>query len=433
MSVTSAVARSGRKLLARWLGATAAVSLGVFFAPVSLAWGTTGLTVSITSPTAGATIDGTITLTALASEAPNLGSVDSITFYDGANKIGYYLCTTAAQPCAASVTWDGSGLSGQHSLTAVAVGFLNGAQTTSAPVAVTVVSPPPTVSITGPTAGSTVSGAIAVTATAATDASQSDYPTTIVLSDGVNALGDITCEAQSTCQGSVKWNATGLTGPHTLTATVQTHTGLTATSTPVMVTVLSPGPTVRILSPAAGASLGRKIHIGVSGRTDPTQVDYPTSIKVYDGAQSIGVVRCQGQETCTGSVSWDARKLTGEQQLVAVIRTHTQRSAMSAPVDVGVAIKKIMPRCTLSSLSVAVGQPVRGQCTLTGAPTGTYVAVQYRSNGRWLTVVSGDVSRGRFVFTLLDSQPTTTDLWVFVSGTSRTRPARTRIGTLRVH
>jgi hypothetical protein len=387
--------------------------------------------VSLTSPTPGATIEGTVTLTAIASEAPNDGDVDSVTFYDGANKIGYYYCVD--QPnCVASATWDATGLSGQHSLTAVATGFNNGAQTTSAAVPVTVVSPPPTVSITSPAAGSTVAGAIVVTASAATDPSQTDYPTSIVLSDGANSLGTVSCQAQSTCQGSAKWNATGLSGTHTLTATVQTHTGLTATAPPVAVTVLSPGPTVRIVAPSRGAPLGRKFQIRVVGETDPTQVDYPTGITVYDGAQRIGVVRCQGQRTCSGSVTWDATKLSRQQRLTAVIQTKTRRSATSMAVDVGMAIEKVAPRCSLASLSVTVGQPDRGQCTLTDVPTGTYVAIEYKSHGRWLTVLSGTVSRGRFVFTLADASRGSTQLWIVVDATARTARVRTPIGTLQV-
>jgi hypothetical protein len=273
-----------------------------------------------------------------------------------------------------------------------------------------------------------------VSASTATDPSQDDYPTSISVYDGTKSIGYVSCQSNQTCQGSVKWNATGLSGPHTLTATVRTNRGVSVTSAPIPVTIVSPAPTVTITNPRRGASLRRRITVKVSGRTDRTQVDYPSSISVYDGTSSIGYVSCQGQQICAGSVTWDARSLSGRHVLTAVIRTDTGRSATSPPVTVGARAKrKVTPRCTLSSSSVRLRQKVTGRCTMPGVPAGTRAAVQYRSGGRWKTAVGGRVaSGGRFRFVLRGARHRTFDFWILVRPSSRTLSARAHIGTLRI-
>lgn len=376
-------------------------------------------------------VKGTVTVTATAA-AGSGDYVSSITIYDGVNSVGSGSCQS--QPtCTVSVNWKATGLTGQHSLTARASTGA-GLSTTSAAVVVNVESPPPAVAVTSPAVGSTVAGAVVVSASAATDPSQDDYPTSISVYDGTKSLGSVSCQGQQTCQGSVKWNATGLSGPHTLTATLRTNRSLSVTSAPTPVTIVSPAPTVTITNPRVGASLRRKITVKVSGQTDPTQVDYPTSITIYDGTSSIGFVSCQGQQRCAGSVIWDARRLNGRHSLTAVVRTNTGRSATSAAVSVGARVKtKPAPRCTLSSFSVKRKQPVRGRCAMAGVPAGTRAAIQYRSGRRWKTAVSGRVrSRGRFSFTLRGARRAKFDLWILVRASSRTSQARGHIGILRI-
>ena len=386
---------------------------------------------SITAPAADSTVKGTVAVTASAA-AVDGDTMASITFYDGVDQIGTGTCQS--QPtCTASVSWKATGLSGQHSLTARARTSTS-LTTTSAAVLVNVESPPPAVSITSPAADSTVAGAIVLSLSAATDPSQEDYPTNVSVFDGVNRIGGITCQSQQTCQGTVNWNATGLTGLHTLTATVRTNRSLSVTSAPTPVTIVSPAPNVTITNPPRGAALRRKITVKVSGRTHPSQVDYPTSITVYDGTSTIGSVNCQGQQTCAGSVPWDARSLSGRHSLTAVIRTNTSRTATSAAIVVGTRIKRaISPSCTLSRMSATLGQAVRGRCKMTGVPKGTRVAIQYRSGQTWKTAVSGRVGTGgRFNFTLRGTRRARFDLYVLVSGSSRTKSARARIGILRI-
>jgi hypothetical protein len=387
--------------------------------------------VAITSPTSNSTVKGTVTVTASATAGAG-DYMSKISIYDGANHVGDGDCND--QPsCVVSVQWKATGLSGQHSLTAKAYSE-EGLSTTSVAVPVNVESPPPTVTVTSPAAGSKVSGKISVNVSAATDPSQDDYPTSVSVYDGVKSIGSFDCQGQQTCEGSVTWETTGMSGQHTLTVKVHTNNGVSATSAPVDVQVVSPGPTVKITSPRAGVRLGRVITIRAFGQTNPTQTDYPTSIDIYDGTNSIGSIDCQGQQTCGGSVKWDARDLKGRHKLTAQIHTDTGRSATSAPVVVGEAVKRhVSPHCTLSTFKARRHQPVHGQCTVKGVATGTTISILYRIGASFQTAVRGRIgSSGLYRFTLRATRKAAFDLWVVVSATSRTKAARVRIGTLQI-
>ena len=203
----------------------------------------------------------------------------------------------------------------------------------------------PVVSISSPAPGSTVKGIITISATGTADTG--DYPTQITVYDGVNQIGQINCQGQQTCAGTVQWDATGLSGQHELTATVDTNNGLSATSAPVDVTVVSPSPTVAITSPRAGSLVTGTVTVAASGATDPNQSDYPTQIAVNDGTNQIGQINCQGQQTCAGTVQWDTSGLSGRQALSAVIDTNRGLSATS-PVDVVTVAVYTKPILTVS-------------------------------------------------------------------------------------
>lgn len=402
-------------------------------------------TVAISSPTQSSTVEGTVKVVASATASAGQ-TIDSIAFYDGANEIGGGECE--AQPtCEASVQWKATGLSGTHTLTARAYQS-DESSGTSSPVAVTVVSPDPTVSITSPTAGSTVKGTIAISVTGATDPSQEDYPTSIVVFDGVNEVGEIQCQGQQTCQGTVTWRATGLSGVHGLKAKLTTKDGLGVESPLVNVTVVSPPPTVTITSPSSSARLGGTIMVRASGETDPSQADYPTSIVVYDGVSEIGEISCQGQQTCAGSVKWETHGLKGAQKLDAVIHTQTNRSATSPRVVVGAPQPRPKPKpkpkppaksyvkgaCKLVKIVVSVGHSDHGSCLLPGVPAGTRVAVQYRSKSSgWTTAVRNRVGhRGVFRFRLHSRRKAVYVLSLLVYPSRAYAATRLPIGTLRI-
>jgi hypothetical protein len=192
---------------------------------------TTPPTVSITSPTNGATVSGTVAVAATATD--NVG-VTAVQFQiDNAN-VGSVVTTSPY-----SYSWDTTKVSnGSHTLRATAQDAA-GNTGTSTNVTVSVnnskSTTPPTVSITSPTNGATVSGTITVTATAT---ATSGVSTVQFLLDGAD-LG----AAASSNPYSVSWNtAAASNGSHVLAAKVTDYSGNTATSNSVNITVSQSAP-----------------------------------------------------------------------------------------------------------------------------------------------------------------------------------------------
>jgi hypothetical protein len=105
--------------------------------------------------------------------------------------------------------------------------------------------PPPTVAITAPAAAATVSGTVAITATAMAGAGYNLTIASVQFFDGATSLGTAT-----TSPYTVNWNAAMATnGSHSLTAKATDNMGDTTTSAAVMVTVTG-GVAAAAMSPA---------------------------------------------------------------------------------------------------------------------------------------------------------------------------------------
>src|SRR6185295_16717019 len=184
-------------------------------------------TVSITAPANGATVSGTVNVNATASD--NVGVAGVQFFVDGATLGGED--TTSPY----SVSWNTTAVAnGSHQLTARARDAA-GNRTTSATVTVTVSNAPPsdttppTVSITSPANGATVSGTTQISATASDNVGVA----------GVQFLVDgATLGAEDTSSPyAVSWNTTTANnGSHQLTATARDAAGNRTTSATVTVT-----------------------------------------------------------------------------------------------------------------------------------------------------------------------------------------------------
>src|SRR5438105_1413448 len=214
--------------------ATAAILVilgGTWMAPPA-AWaqlsGSPGgsLIVTITAPTSGSTVTGTITVSASVS---TIGSaiVSNVQFkVDGAN-LGAPV-TTAPY----STPWDTRiATNASHTLTAGARDAL-GIEYTSDPVTVTVFNDktPPTVAITSPTSGAVVTGTVTVTAAAADNVGVAGVQ---FLVDGTKLGAELTSSPYS-----VPWDTTTVAdGSHALTAVARDAAGNTTTSVAVPVQV----------------------------------------------------------------------------------------------------------------------------------------------------------------------------------------------------
>jgi hypothetical protein len=218
--------------------------------------------VAITSPPAGGSVSDTLTITASASD--NVAVVGVQFLLDGALLGAEDLVAPYA------VTWDTTtATNGAHVIIAIARDG-EGNRTTSAAITVTVDNDltAPTVSISSPTAGATVSN------TATLIASASDNVAVVgvqFLLDGA-PLGteDLVAPHAAT------WDTTTATnGAHTITATARDAKGNRATSAPVTVTVSNDrtAPAIAVTAPAAGATVNATVtvtaaatdNVGVAG------------------------------------------------------------------------------------------------------------------------------------------------------------------------
>lgn len=199
---------------------------------------TTPPTVSMTAPANGATVSGSITVSANASD--NVGVAGVQFQLDGAN-LGAEETTSPY-----SISWDTTAASnGSHALTAVAWDAA-GNRTTSTPVSVTVSNrsgdtTPPTVAMTAPANGSTVSGSITVSANASDNVAVAGVQFQL---NGANLGVEVTAAPYS-----ITWDtSTVANGSYTLDAIARDSSGNRTTSASVTVTVSnsSGGTTTRI-------------------------------------------------------------------------------------------------------------------------------------------------------------------------------------------
>jgi hypothetical protein len=317
----SAVARDG---LLGLTFSSASITVTVNNAPPP---DTTPPAVSVTSPSNGATIQGTVPVSTSASD--NVGVAGVQFRIDGAN----FGAEDTSAPY--SVSWNTTGAAnGSHTIAAVARDAA-GNRTTSATVTVTVSNAPPpdttppTVSITSPASGATVSGTTSVTASASDNVGVVGVQFQL---DGAN-LG-----AQDTSAPySVSWNTTTTSnGTHTLTAIARDAAG-NQTSALISVTVSNgpppdtTPPTVSITFPASGATLSGTVSVTASASDNVGVVDVQF---LLDGGSNGSV----DATTAPYSVSWNtATASDGSHTITAIARDAAGNSTTSAPVSVTVA------------------------------------------------------------------------------------------------
>lgn len=181
---------------------------------------TTPPTASIASPTAGVTVSGTVVVTGTATD--NVGVVEIQLWVDGAL---YTTASSAASPF--SISWNtATAVNGSHSLTVKAYDAAGNVGTSSA-VSVTVnnvVIPPstqpPVVTLSSPANGATVSGNVAI------DASATD----VVAVTQISIYIDGTLKTTATgAKATYTWNTRkAASGTHTITATAWDADGNTA-------------------------------------------------------------------------------------------------------------------------------------------------------------------------------------------------------------
>src|SRR5947207_1639145 len=328
------------------------------------AWAQLGsLIVTVTSPSSGATVGGTIPVNASVSIVGAL-TVQRVQFQLDGVDLGA-ADTTAPY----SVSWNTVPASnGSHTLTASAQDVL-GIWWASGPVTVTVFNDktPPTVAITAPGAGATVSGSVTVSASASDNVGVAGVQFQL---DGANLGAEDT-----TAPYSVSWNtATTSIGSHTLTAVARDAANNTSTSASVSVTVPDPtAPTVSITSPTSGATVSGTVTVSASASDNVGVAGVQFQL---DGA-NLGAE----DTTAPYSVSWNtATASIGSHTLTAVARDAANNMATSASVTVTVS-DTTAP--TVSITSPTSGATVSGTVTVSASASDNVgvAGVQFQLDG----------------------------------------------------
>ncbi|HZH79208.1 MAG TPA: Ig-like domain-containing protein, partial [Archangium sp.] len=281
-------------------------------------------TVSLTAPASGATVSGTVTLSASASD--NVG-ISKVEFYDGSTLVG----TDASAPY--SVSWNSrSGPNGSRTLTATAYDAV-GNFSTSAAVTVTTNNDftPPTVALTSPSEGSTLADTVTFQATASDDRSLARVEF-YAGSTGLCAAAAPTAPAPVTTTYSCSANTRGVpNGLHALTAKAYDSAGNITTSVAVSVTISNDltAPTTSITAPTVGSTVGGSVTIEAAASDDRGTV---TKVEFYVGTNYVGT-----DTTAPFTFSWNTSTLAnGTYSLRSKAFDPAGNNAFSATVSVNV-------------------------------------------------------------------------------------------------
>ncbi len=216
---------------------------------------TTAPVVSITSPTTGASVSSPVAVAVSATD--DSGVVSKVDLYVDGSTTPY--ATDTSSPFSFNVT----GLSvGSHTLVAKATDpSSNAASSTTVTVTVKDTTAPTGVAITAPAAGTTQSGTITLTASAADNVGVSKVD--FYVDGGTTPIGTDTTSAYS-----ITYSTTGLSnGSHTFTAKASDAAGNSTTSAGVPLTISNGGtgtdttpPTVVVTAPLANAIISTDLN-----------------------------------------------------------------------------------------------------------------------------------------------------------------------------
>ncbi|MGH3127469.1 MAG: Ig-like domain-containing protein, partial [Gaiellaceae bacterium] len=260
---------------------------------------TTAPTVTLTSPAAGATVSGSVALAANASD--NVAVVGVQFKIDGAD-VG---SEDTSAPY--SVSWSSGNVpNGTHTVTAVARDAAGNSSETSRTITVSNSSTPPpgdttlpSVALTSPVAGATVSGSVNVAANAADNVGVVGVQFKI---DGGNLGAEDTSAPYS-----ASWSSGNVSnGTHSVTAVARDAAGNTASSqrsVTVSNTSTPPppdttAPTVALTNPAAGATVSGAVNVAANATDNVAVVGVQFKI---DGG-NLGAE----DTTAPYSVSWSS-------------------------------------------------------------------------------------------------------------------------------
>jgi regulation of enolase protein 1 (concanavalin A-like superfamily) len=327
-------------------------------------------TVSITTPSPGATFaaPATFVLTAAASDTD--GTIANVELFQGSQ----LLKTDTTNPYSVSVTLN---TAGTYQFTAVATDS-DGATTTSSPLSVTVggaTNQPPAVSLTSPSAGATFTAPASVTM----GASASDSDGTVARVDFYQ--GSTLLFSDTTSPYGYTWTNVAA-GSYQVTAVARDDDGATRTSAAMPVTVNSAtnqAPAVTLTSPASGASFTAPANITLQATASDSDGTV-ARVEFYRGTTLIG-----SDTTSPYSVVWNGAT-AGSYSLTAraVDDDAATRTSTAAAITVTAANNQLP---TVSITSPITGQSFTAPASMTIAAAasdtdGTITGVDFFVGGQ---------------------------------------------------
>jgi hypothetical protein len=319
--------------------------------------------ISFLSPANGATVGGSITLLASASDDVGVATVRFL--LDGAPLGG----PDDAAPYEANWPTATGTANGVHTLSAIARDAAG--HETAATISVTVLNDAaaPTVGVTSPPADATVAGAVTVTASASDDIGVTSVQ---FLLDG-SPLGT----ADSAAPYEAAWSTTGVAnGAHTLSAVARDAAGNETTATVITVSVLNDAaaPTVSVISPAAGAVVGGAVTVTASASDDIGV----TSVQFLLNGAPLGAADGAAPYEAVWSTTGTAN---GGYTLTAIARDAAGNETTADAVAVSVLNDTAVP--TVNVTSPAADATIGGAVTITATASDDIgvTSVQFMLNG----------------------------------------------------
>lgn len=217
----------------------------------------------------------------------------------------------------------------------------------------------PSVAITSPVDASTVAGAVAVSVTGSLDPLGAAVATTMTLSVDGSPASSLPCAVPATtdCAVTFSWDASTLTGTHTLQAGMADSLGGTTASAVVTVTVSRTSAFLAVTSPHAGSAVARQrtVDVVATGGIPADSSATVAGIALYLDGHYKTVFSCVGQpddHTCTATFPWTTTGLAGGHVLSTVLTDSTGATVASAPVRVFV---RTVPKVEITVPTVRTG------------------------------------------------------------------------------
>ena len=314
-------------------------------------------TITLTSPSTNSTFTAPATIFLSADASENNGTITQVQFFNGST----LLYTALSAPY--SYTWTSNLLLGSYTITAQATDS-RGVVVTSAPATITISLPTrlgsgtyaPTVAITSPDNGSTITAGSNLNITANASITYGKIAV-VYFYNGSTFLG-----SSSTSPYNFTWNNVPA-GTYSLTAKAVDTYGVSGFSSPVIVTAPSSAPAspaVTIINPANGNTFtkGTNVTIMANAFETPGTGSYAlavaaiTQVQFYNGSTLLGT-----STTSPYSFNWN-NVAAGTYSLIAKATDTNGVSTSSAPVTVIVT--------TPSLPVVSLTNPVNGGSYATG-------------------------------------------------------------------